>query len=264
MFELKRAMAVAGVCGMLALAAQVAQAGNGRSIRVDAGDARFDESGEIWFGVNEVDFASKPLTTGTLPFALNFSGAAGPGEYYSYQFAGYPLSAASLVIGYDGFPDDNWAAILPYFYAGSPPFTNWSSGDWSIGQVDTEAPFRKSEVADAIRFTWKGQSTDGTFIAAQVVFLDRGRGDFDIEFNYGQGPSFDFPAGGSQSANFGPDKQFFASYGKVAFAGLCFRGGVGDICAPVPEPATYSLWAAGMLLLAPLALWRRRRGSLKL
>jgi len=234
-----------------------------RSIRVDLGDSNFDTNGEIWSGSNEVDFTTTPSVNGTLPFAVNFSGAAGAGQAYDYTFSAFATYPAGLDIGFGGFPGGNFGFILPYFIAlPTPGSVNWTSGEWSIGKIDLEAPYVKSEAVDAIRFTWKGQLSSGDFVATQLVFLDRSKGnspgDFDLEFNYGSG-KFDYPAGGSQSLDLGPESQHFFSFGQIGWVGACYRDGVADICAPVPEPSTLSLLAGGIALLSAGALHRRVR-----
>lgn len=259
-----RATVVGLAFGLLVLAGQQAQAGPGRSIRVDAGDANFPFSGEIWTDRTEVDFSTDPVITGTMPFALNFSGAAGAGAVYDFSFYANATVPAGLDIGTGDFASGNFGSILPYFIAlpnlGSVTF---GAGEWSIGEVDTVAPYARADTFDAVRFTWRdGVTSDGTVVAAQLVFLSRGAGDFDIEFNYGFG-SLDFPAGGSQSLKLGPTGQHVESLGEVGFYGACYRGGVADICSPavaaVPEPATVSLFALGFALLAVWAQRRRQR-----
>jgi len=245
---------------MVASAAQSAFAQ--RSIRVDLGDSNFDQNGEAWFYRYEVDFATEPLTTGSMPFALNYSGAPGPGTFQDFGMSGYPLSPPYLGLAHTDLTGTQSAGILAYYFDSWPPYTSWDSGEWSIGMIDTQAPYSKSEAVDAIRFTWKGSISDGRTITTQVVLLNRGAGDFDIELNYGLG-TFDFPAGGSQLMNFmpnGPGQQLFASHGKIGFVGACFRGGVGEICAPVPEPSTYALFVVGVALLGGIALRRRAIG----
>ncbi len=262
MINFNRRIVATLAVGLFMLASQAVQAG-GRSIRVDAGDFNFDNSGEAWSTRTEIDFVTQPLESGTLPFALNFSGVAGAGQIYDFSFYADGTLPAGLDIGFGSFAGGNFGTIRPYFLGvGNLNTVSFSSGEWSIGEIDTDLPYLRSETIDAVRFTWRnGTISDGRSVAAQLVFLNRGAGDFDIEFNYGF-LSYDFPVGGSQSLMLGPVSQHFESLDKVGYFGACYRDGVGSICSPavvVPEPATVSLLALGLAVVAVPALRRRQQ-----
>lgn len=255
---LNRALVAALGFGLLVLAVPGAQAG--RSIRVDLDDTRFDTDGETWSSVNQF-FAGTTLVTGSMPFALNFSGAAGPGDIYGYQYQAFPVGDPVISAFNSTSPFNLF--ILPFFL-NKPGFV-LEQGDISIGKITSTKPYSLDDAVDAIRFTWTGTASDGEFVAAQVVLLNRAAdgspGDFDVELNYGLG-AFAFPAGGSQVLGANPS-QFFDSAGAYAYDGFCFRDGIGEPCSPsvvsdppdpppppeVPEPPAYALIGLGLLAM---------------
>jgi hypothetical protein len=86
-----------------------------------------------------------------------------------------------------------------------------------------------------------------TQVAFQVVLLNRGAGDFDVEMNYGQF-SVEYPSG----------LQFYATMGTASANTLfrspsdfSFRGGV----TAVPEPSALALFGAGLALVG-VRRWR--------
>lgn len=261
MFKLNRAIVMAGICGLLTLASQVAQAGNGRSIRVDALDEFNIFTGEYWplsgRGGIGLDTSGHVRADGSFGLSVNTSG----GPYGSSTL--YLLDNNALADYLGEIPGalkiyafGTVQRIVPFFFATPDDgVVTWQSVEWARGFVDTVAPYVESDAAKAIRFTWQGVLADNTVVDTQIVLIDRSKGgsvgDVDIELNYGRG-SFGYPPGAMQLFDLGGYSAQVKLADGTAVYTLSFRDG-----ALVPEPSTYALFTAGFIVLGLIALRRR-------
>ena len=178
----------------------------------------------------------------------------------------------------------NGNVVAPYYadltsVASTGELGSFSSGtvSSSTGEVDFEAPFA-SPATPAFRVTWFDvgiPNTDGLTGTIQAVFYDTdgptgAGGNFDLEFNYDM---FDPPPPITAG--------FVSSLNNVAYAGpfeadgssgpeffhFCSGAFSTTSCTVVtpptnvPEPDSFALVAAGLVLLAAVAVRRRRRSS---
>lgn len=237
------------VAGVLAVSSQSAHAGR---VNVDFDGDAFATTGEIFLS-DDTHFGTG---AGTVPFQLNFgSGAA----TYDYCFAanGYvSFVSTGGGCGSGGAPSGNYIA---------PFFTDLTVGGntlSSTGLVDSTAPFIESEATPAMRFIWDATDSSGNAVLAGLMLLDRGAGNFDFLFQYGN-DLFGIdgaPATGSQGFSLGSNVSPLVSgpFATSTTYRFSFVDGTCVSCGStsVPEPATLTLLVAGLIGLAFL---RRRR-----
>lgn len=236
------------IAGVLAASSPSALAGR---VNVDFDGDAFATTGEIFLSGN-THFGTG---AGTVPFLLNFgSGAA----TYDYCFAanGYvSFVSTGSGCGSGGAPSGNY--IAP-FLADLTVGNNTLS---STGLVDSTAPFIVAEATPAMRFIWDGTDSSGNAVLAGLMLLDRGAGNFDFLYQYGN-DLFGLdsaPATGRQGFSLGTNVSAlvsgpFATSTTYRFSfvdGAC----VGCGSTNVPEPAPLTLLAG----LIGLAFLRRRR-----
>ena len=245
---------VLGAC----LLGTLSQAALAARVNVDFDGDAFATTGEI-FPSSETHFGTG---AGTVPFLLNFgSGAAtydfcfAADGFVSFGTSGSPCSSSSP-------PTGNY--IAPFL----SDLTVGGNTLWSTGSVDSTAPFVVAEATPAIRFIWDATDSSGNSILAGLVLLDRGAGNFDLEFEYGN-DLFGIdgaPATGQQGLSLGTNvlpltNGPFATATNYLFSfkdGTC-TGACGTTTPPVSvgEPMTSVLLGAGLLLA--LTSVRRRR-----
>jgi hypothetical protein len=244
-----------------------------RQLRIDAapedpsaGFPNFAFSGEAWTTDTFVDLSNDGFATGAVSFALNLgSGAAD----YDFCFSenGFVSFTPTGTGGCNSLIETQTNYIAPFSADLTP--ANSTATFYSVGRVDTASPFDLSTTFPAMRFTWNPVTVGGSDpFSTQVVLLDRGGGDFDIELNYGRFAGDTTPAGGLQGISLGATQQPFISSPFLADTNylLSFQGGklVGGTTPPdppasVPEPAPLYLLATAVLMLPFL----RRRALLK-
>jgi len=192
MFSGKKSRLVVSVLssGLLSLVCTSSHAG--RSVRSDASDSAFENLGGFW-GSDTQEFGATG-SEGRTPFKLNLGNASGA-RFYTVCFS---EDGFLKLVGSDTCADTDYAL---------PPTGNYiavfatdldsNSGFLfrTRGFVDTKlhVPHRLFQAVPAMRFWWSGVTLagDGNAFDVQIVLLDRSKGtnngDFDIEFNYGNG-----------------------------------------------------------------------------
>ena len=237
----------------------------GREVLVDQGD-NYTLSGQNWPG--DTDYVAGTTIGDTVPFALNF-GSGSATRKFEFDPRGQVLFVDS-----SGTPTGDFLA--PLFSTTAFQVDSTFSGfmRWGAGLIDPQllAPPVPSPIYDvsnalqAFRFTWlsvcpTGGACDGSdSVSFQAVLINRGSGDFDLDFNYGGGV---IPAGAVGGYTLGSNIASFSGPFTSPGPDYCFRGGVGALCSSisaVPEPATVALFLGGLGLLAGLRI--RRRGSI--
>jgi hypothetical protein len=224
----------------------------GRSVRSDASDGAFEFLGGFW-GDNVQNFGVTGVTAGRTQFKLNFGNSSGA-RYYT------------VCMSEDGFlrfitgttcseTDFALPPVKPYIAVFATDLDSAATGFGGLiytrGFVDTKTPYRLPEAVPAQRFWWNavvlaGDSGLNSF-DVQVVLLDRSKGtnngDFDIEFNYGNGEQIP-PVGtesnpnaaGFQGFKLGPNGRgpVTGPFGPFDTSGapirFCFRNGARTSC----------------------------------
>src|SRR5262245_44224592 len=165
----------------------------GRAVRSDSSDTAFDDLGGFW-GMDVLQFGAG--IEGRTQFRLNFGTAAGARFWTFCQsddgFVRFVTTDVCDPTAFNLPPAGNYIAVfatdLDSSLAGALQETR--------GFVDFNEPNRLPQAVPAMRFWWSNVdlvSEPGTTVTinAQIVLLDRSEGnspgDFDIEFNYGNG-----------------------------------------------------------------------------
>jgi hypothetical protein len=205
-------------------------------------------SGEFWSADNAVSNpAGTYVDSDPITFLLNIGSGA---TSYNFCFAGNGYLSLAASCG-SAVPTQNYVQVFT-------PSQNWTQMQWSTGKVDTIASagsptYSESEAVNAMRFTWRTVDT-----IAQLLLLDRGAGDFDLELNYGLFDSANAVASDSIGYYLGTNQLAISDVLGPSTYTCEFRGGVSSCGSPVPLPAPALLLASG---LAGLWMQRRRRAS---
>ena len=235
-----------------------------RRIQIDFDGTSFATTGEIF------PLADATFGTGSaeVPFFMNLGGGSllydfcmNPNGFVAFVPSGDACSASDT-------PTGNY--IAPFAAA----LTVGGNTSFSIGLADvvhagTAAdPFVEADATPAIRFVWEGTDSASNQILVGLMLFDKGGGDFDFEFRYGNDLNGinGAPATGSQSfvlgANtFGPVPGPFATettYSHSVVGGVCTTG-CGEPPTEVPEPPMLQLLALGLALAAIFGYHTRRR-----
>jgi len=168
--------------------------------------------------------------------------------------------------------------IAPLFKSGTTFVPDDDGGyiGFGAGTVDpsvlagpSSPPYNIANGLTVYRFLWRNvcaDACDGQFdddLNFEAVLIDRGHGDFDLDFNYGdidgtQGPVPSDSVGGFLLAANAATFSDFQSPGPD----YCFRSGVAAVCGStsttVPEPDTVALIVTGFGMLSVAALRSRR------
>jgi hypothetical protein len=252
------------VIRLLALATLLLAAvpSNARTIRIDFGDANFALSGEAFDGFG------LPGTGATTSFMLNL-GAPGGAQFYDFCFNqnGFMTLAAAGGAGctYSETPTGDF--IAPYFSTTLVPEGNSS---WSAGFVDSTEPFvLDANTPEAYRFIWEDL---GAGVETELMLMDRGSGNFDLELRYGNdaisGTESGAPPGGQQGFTLGsntlPLTGSASGFSSATLYLYSFVNGVCTTCGgtppvDVPEPPIVLLFAAAFVAVALARTSRRRR-----
>lgn len=252
---------VARLCAVAALLL-AAVPSNARTIRIDFGDANFDLTGEAFEGFG------LPGTGGTTSFMLNI-GEPGGAQFYDFCFNpnGFIALAPAGGAGCTDSATPTGDFIAPYLSSTLAPEGNSS---WSAGFVDSTAPYvLDGSTPQAYRFIWE-DFTAG--LETELMLLDRGSGNFDIEFRYGNdaisGTEGGAPPGGLQGFTLGsntlPLTGSSSGFSSATLFLYSFVNGVCTTCSvtpptDVPEPPAVFLIGAGLFALALVHRNRRRR-----
>jgi hypothetical protein len=234
-------------CGIVSLLSATSEAG--RSVRSDASDGAFEFLGGFW-GSDRSEFAVPGLGVLT-DFKLNL-GNSGGARYYTVCMSEDGFLRLVSASAQCASTDYELPPTRPYIAVFATDLDAASSGALVVtrGFVDTRTPYRLPEAAPAMRFWWNGISVAGnggidTF-DVQVVLIDRSKGtnngNFDIEFNYGNGSGAVPPPTGNPNENgfqgfrFGPNSRGPTSgpFGPFDDSGtpirFCFRAGERTSC----------------------------------
>lgn len=241
----------------------------GREILIDQGD-NYSFNGQNWEFPGGI-FTTAGPNTGTIPFLLNIGAGAA-----SYGFV-YDARGQATFVGSGGAATGNFIAPLRSATAFQPDSSGSGLMVWGAGRVDplrllaSPAPGQTYDIANALqvfRFSWvnvcpvTGACDGSDSVSFQALLINRGSGDFDLDFNYGVQRSIPSDAfGGFTLDNNVRTIAGFTSPGPD----FCFRGGVVGACGTttgtVPEPATMALLAGGLGLIGATRLRRRRQDS---
>jgi len=196
MFSRKKVRLVVSVVSSGLLSLVCASSHAGRSVRSDASDSAFEFLGGFW-GTDAQQFGGPGFVAGRTEFKLNLGNSAGA-RYYTVCMS---EDGFLKLVGGDTCADADYA--LPptgnYIAVFATDLDSTAAGFGSLirtrGFVDTKSTYRLPQAVPAMRFWWSAVTLDDdpnllTF-DVQIVLLDRSKGtnngDFDIEFNYGNG-----------------------------------------------------------------------------
>jgi hypothetical protein len=232
--------------------ASVSSEGRGRSVRSDDSDTAFNALGGFW-GTNNDQFGP-PGFAGRTEFKLKLTPDKPP-RFYTVCMSeeGFLKLVTNDTCADADFalpPTGNYIAVF------ATNLDSLSSGFGSLRQtrgfVDPNPPHRLWQAEPAMRFWWNAVIIDGdpgippdvppTPFDVQIVLIDRSNGsnngDFDLEFNYGNGDQIppigteSLPnANGFQGFKLGPNSRgpTFGPFGPFGTSDepirFCFRGG---------------------------------------
>jgi hypothetical protein len=240
----RQVLAVVSTGLLLVVCSSISHAG--RSVRSDSGDGAFEFLGGFW-GSDTEQFGGPGISVRT-EFKLRIN----PANAAFYWTVCMSEDGFLKLVTTDTCADSDYALppVKPYIAAFATDLDSLSSGfgsyKWTRGFVDTVAQYRLWQTVPAMRFSWNGVTLAGDTICpfdVQIVLLDRSNGtnngDFDIEFNYGNGDvvppdGFGCPVGsdGFRSIRLGPNSRgpTLGPFGPFDTNGapirFCFRGGV--------------------------------------
>jgi hypothetical protein len=253
---------------MLALlTATLCQTAQARPIRVDFGDLNFGTTGEN-FGTADTFFG---VGSGSIGFQLDFGSGAQSYDYCmsANGFVAFTASGSGCS-GIGSTPTGDYVApFLSTLTAGGNTLRGY-------GLVDSSAPYSAADATGAYRFIWDAVDSASNSILAELLLLDRGAGNFDLLFAYGN-DLFGVdgaPATGTQVIQLGSNSNSvagpFASATDYAFSvtgGTCAGcggtgggGGGGGGTVSVPEPSSFALILLGMCMLVFFGGLRRANG----
>jgi hypothetical protein len=233
---------------------QSASGAAGRSVRSDSSDSAFDFQGGFW-GTDNQQFGPPGFDAGPTDFKLRLN----PAETAHFFRVCMSEDGFLKLIGMSA-TCANTDYALPqtkaYIAVFATDLDSLSTGFGSLirtrGFVDSKAsqtstpPYKLWQTDPATRFWWNGVTLAGDSsngFDVQIVLIDRSNGtnngDFDIEFNYGNGFDQVPPLGTESNPNangfrgfklgpnsrgptFGPFGPFDANGTPIRF---CFRGG---------------------------------------
>ncbi len=263
--QLKRLKSALLTTGLLVLAMPAAQA---RFVAVDFGDpVSFAADGQL--------FTQPLLTTGSVPFQLNFG--QGTNNYdYCYSSTGgfvqFVSSGSACAAGPVPAPGSNYIAPFAVdLLSDSPTITSGFIDDIDSGS--SSDPYDMANATTpAIRFIWAGEEAAHLQVIFELMLIDHGAGNFDVDFMYGS-DLFGIdgaPDTGQQviamgSNILGPTLGPFASDVNYSWSfadGVCATcgttgGGGGGGGTTVPEPSAPLMWA--FVLAGVVFAYRRRR-----
>jgi hypothetical protein len=235
-----------------------------RGIRVDVGSSNYgsDDNGQAWES-SEDAVGTAPFRAGTLPFALNVDGTT-LGAFCLFPNGTIGFASDCTNVPADAFLNplaSDWTPAQP-IPPNPVPVRIFESGSvtYTEGHLAPTSPFpaNPDDAPLAVRFHWNDltcSACNSFTYSFQAILINRGSGDFDIEFNYN-----DIPAGiGTASILLGSSA--FVSTGPFSASvdyDFSFRNGVFvDGTNGVPEPAPLMLLVAAGVALVLTA--RRRR-----
>jgi len=240
----------------------------GQDILIDQGD-NYTFNGQNWEFPGGI-FTTGGSNTGTIPFLLNIGAGAA-----SYGFV-YDARGQATFVSSGGAATGNFIAPLRSATAFRPDSSGSGLMVWGAGRVDplrllaSPTPGQTYDIANALqvfRFSWVNVcpvtgACDGTdSVSSQALLINRGGGDFDLNFNYGRLQS-SIPSDAFGGFTLDANLRTIAAFTSPG-PDFCFRGGVVGACGTttgtVPEPATMALLAGGLGLIGATRLRRRRQ-----
>ena len=196
MFSRKKVRLVVSVVSSSLLSLVCASSHAGRFVRSDASDSAFEFLGGFW-GTDTEQFGGPGFFAGRTEFKLNLGNSAGA-RYYTVCMS---EDGFLKLVGGDTCADADYA--LPptgnYIAVFATDLDSTAAGFGSLirtrGFVDTKSTYRLPQAVPAMRFWWSAVTlADDPGVLTfdvQIVLIDRSKGtnngDFDIEFNYGNG-----------------------------------------------------------------------------
>ena len=274
---MRRLMKVMAVGAFISMGAASVPALAGRGILVDQGD-NYPLDGQKWdFPGAYFQDSFSTVGSGTVTPAIPLNIGAGA-QLYTFRF---DPTGRAVMLDSNGVATTNFIAPLESGFSdvtfipdsGVGGFIAFGAGQIapSVLTGNPVGPFDPNAALSVYRFLWRNVCIDfnGACVAGstdfnfEAVLVDRGAGDFDLDFDYA--PPNDALATSSAGYLLGANAASFTDFSSPG-PDYCFRGGVGQLCGSVvvppttvPEPAPIALLAAGIGLLGVAT--RRRRGA---